>query len=311
MIRREGDYKSGFKYYKNDVEIKDKVEIERIRSLKIPPAYQKVVIVNNRKIVAYGYDSKGRKQVLYQPAFVKKQNDKKFKKIFASLQTFEKLKDVIARDMKNKKDIKQKEIAIIIDLIFNCGFRIGNKKYEKENNSVGLTTLKFSHMNFAKKQIHIDFIGKKGVRNTAICHNKMIYSYLYNKCQSTTSDSYVFSYNHNDVLKNITSADVNEYIKAVDEDTKMTSKDLRTWNANYLFMSFFKQMTDAIAATAATAAIAATEPKGNKEKIKNPVKRAIEMVANKLHNTYSICKKSYIDPKLVKYAEKMTHDRKI
>jgi DNA topoisomerase-1 len=166
-------------------------------------------------------------------------------------------------------------------------------------------------MNFAKKQIHIDFIGKKGVRNTAICHNKMIYSYLYNKCQSTTSDSYVFSYNHNDVLKNITSADVNEYIKAVDEDTKMTSKDLRTWNANYLFMSFFKQMTDAIAASAATAAIAATEPKGNKEKIKNPVKRAIEMVANKLHNTYSICKKSYIDPKLVKYAEKMTHDRKI
>ena len=100
MIRREGDYKSGFKYYKNNIEIKDKAEIECIRELKIPPAYQNVVIVNTRKIVAYGYDSKGRKQVLYQPAFVKKLNEKKFKKIFASMETFEKLKDIVEHDMK-------------------------------------------------------------------------------------------------------------------------------------------------------------------------------------------------------------------
>lgn len=284
MIRREGDYKSGFKYYRNGTEIKDKAEIEHIKELKIPPAYQNVVIVNTKKIVAYGYDSKGRKQVLYQPAFVKRQNDKKFKKIFASMETFEKLKDVIERDMKNKKDIKKKEIAIIINLIFTCGFRIGNKKYEKENNSVGLTTLKFSHMQFAKNKIHIDFIGKKGVRNTAICHNKMIFKYLYDKAQKFKETDYVFSY----YGKNITSADVNEYLRAVDEDMKITSKDLRTWNANYLFMKFFKEIQE------------------SDENVKNPIKKAIEMVANKLHNTYSICKKSYIDPKVIKYAEKMT-----
>jgi DNA topoisomerase-1 len=283
MIRREGDYKSGFKYYKNNIEIKDKAEIECIRELKIPPAYQNVVIVNTRKIVAYGYDSKGRKQVLYQPAFVKKQNEKKFKKIFASMETFEKLKDIVEHDMKNKKDIKRKEIAIIIHLIFTCGFRIGNKKYEKENNSVGLTTLKFSHMQFAKNKIHIDFIGKKGVRNIAICHNKMIYKYLHDKAEKFKETDYVFSYSS----KNITSADVNEYLRAVDEDMKITSKDLRTWNANYLFMKFFKEILE------------------GDEKLRNPVKKAIEMVANKLHNTYSICKKSYIDPKVVKYAEKM------
>ena len=32
---------------------------------------------------------------------------------------------------------------------------------------------------------------------------------------------------------------------------------------------------------------------------KNPVKKAIEKVATKLHNTYNICIKSYINPILI------------
>jgi DNA topoisomerase IB len=38
--------------------------------------------------------------------------------------------------------------------------------------------------------------------------------------------------------------------------------------------------------------------KATKETEKD-IKRAIEMVAEKLHNSYSICKKSYIDPKII------------
>jgi DNA topoisomerase IB len=37
--------------------------------------------------------------------------------------------------------------------------------------------------------------------------------------------------------------------------------------------------------------------------IKNPIKKAIEYTANKLHNTYDVCKKSYIDPNIIKMAE--------
>ena len=33
--------------------------------------------------------------------------------------------------------------------------------------------------------------------------------------------------------------------------------------------------------------------------IKKVTKKAIEMVAEKLHNTYSVCKKSYIDPEII------------
>ncbi len=50
----------------------------------------------------------------------------------------------------------------------------------KNNNSVGLTTLKYKHIEFQEtnQKLIIDFIGKKGVRNVAECDNKIIYDYL-------------------------------------------------------------------------------------------------------------------------------------
>jgi DNA topoisomerase-1 len=287
MIKRVGNYEIGFKYYKNNKEITSKKELEKIKALKIPPAYQNVTIVNTNKIVAYGYDSKGRKQTLYNPEFVKNQSEKKFDKIFDSMKVFKKIKNVIAKDIKSL-DGKRKNIAMIIYLIFSCGFRIGNKKYEMANNSVGLTTLKFRHIKFKDNLIEIDFIGKKGVRNISVCSHKMIYDYLHNKSLTAEQEDYVFTYENNMKDKRqISSQDVNEYLRSIDKSVKVTSKDLRTWNANYLFMKFFKK-------TQGTC--------------KNPVKKAIEMVANKLHNTYSICKKSYIDPKLIQYIEEKTRD---
>jgi DNA topoisomerase-1 len=284
MIKREGNYEIGFKYFKNNREITSKKEIDKIKALKIPPAYQNVTIVNTNKIIAYGYDSKGRKQVIYQPDYVKQRSDAKFNKIFDSIKVFKKIKNHIARDMKTS-DPKKKNIAMIIYMIFTCGFRIGNKKYEKMNNSTGLTTLKFSHLKFKDGKIDIDFIGKKGVRNTSCCNNKLIYDYMYNKSLSSNKDDYVFTYASEQLPdKQVTSYDVNEYLKSIHNG--ITSKDLRTWNANYLFMKFFKQIKQS-----------------QQGMSKNLVKKAMEMVAHKLHNTYSICKKSYIDPKLVKYIE--------
>jgi DNA topoisomerase IB len=49
---------------------------------------------------------------------------------------------------------------------------------------------------------------------------------------------------------------------------------------------------------AEAAAAEAAEAKTAKE-VEKDIKKAIEMVAEKLHNSYSICKKSYIDPKII------------
>ena len=340
-IIRLGTYKTGFTYYKvsgrsgssgNKVEITDSKEIDKIRALKIPPAYENVTILNNKKIIAFGYDSKNRKQVLYHPSFIAQQNIKKYNKIsMASIKFFSKLKRKISEDLGSGSsggNEKTLATAVIITLILSCGFRIGNKKYEKVNNSVGLTTLKYKHIEFQEtnQKLIIDFIGKKGVRNVAECDNKIIYDYLYHKNKNNMNhsdgdrrDAYVFTYDGNKV---ISSSDVNEYLRRISEPYSIviTTKDLRTWNANMLFLMYYKKLrkqkqkqkrhsseTAAVAAADVSATATAAAAADTKD-IEKDIKKAIEMVAEKLHNSYSICKKSYIDPKIIE--ELLEKDKK-
>tara|TARA_B110000444_G_scaffold207483_1_gene201495 strand:+ start:28 stop:771 length:744 start_codon:yes stop_codon:yes gene_type:complete len=240
-------------------------------NIKIPPAYRNVYIYQegkNNKILAYGYDSKNRKQVIYNPEYIKTQHEKKYKKILKLNKIFKNIIEDINKIIDSNKYNDEYDIAIIIYIIINCGFRIGNEKYKTENNSFGITTLLYKHLNFYKNDLTIDFIGKKGVRNISKCLNYNIIKYLKKKKKSNNDDNKVFD---------ITSNDVNIFLKKYNE--KITSKDLRTWNANNLLIEYIKLPEIKTA--------------------KNPVKKAIEKVAEKLHNTYHICVKSYINPILI------------
>lgn len=262
IYKRLGDYNIGFTYvFSNNRKITNQKILDYIKSLKIPPAYNNVHINDNpnSKILAYGYDSKGRKQAIYNKEFIEKRSKDKFKRYMKLRKSIKKIKKQVDEDI-NSSDIKKKEISMIILLIINCGFRIGNNKYLKENNSYGLTTLEYKHLTFNDNKIEIEFIGKKGVLNKSICYDKTIHDYLLENKDSKTK---VFSCSSNDV---------NEYLKEFNDE--ISSKDLRTWNANELFLKFMK----------------------NKN---NKVNDAIKLVAEKLHNTVAVCKKSYIDPILI------------
>ena len=276
-VQRIGTYKKEFKYFNKNNEIKNEKQLDFFKSLKIPPAYNNVTITNGKKIIAYGYDSKNRKQVIYNPNFISKQNSAKFKKIKDSIKYFSRLKREIKKDISSNSI--NKICAIIITLILDCGFRIGNKKYEINNNSYGLTTLKKEHIFIENNFIKIDFIGKKKVRNTALCKSKDIYNFFFDRLDNIRDEEYIFKYND----KCITSNDVNKYLYNFYKkfNLKITTKDLRTLNANTLFMKFFKLNINS----------------------ENPIKKSIEDTAIKLHNTYAVCKKNYIDPEIIKMAE--------
>ena len=289
-IKRVGTYITGFKYYKYrsdkagkvnksdkedvGIEITDEDTINKIKKFKIPPSYDNVVILNNKKILAYGYDSKGRKQVIYNLKYIEKKNEKKYDKIEKYDKYFIKIKKQVAKDLKSS-DEKNKIIAIIITLILSCGFRIGNLKYEKQNKSYGITTLNYSHIKLLNNNtISFDFIGKKGVHNHAICKNKYIYDYISEKVNIPVTASecpeYIFKYNN----RRITADDVNNYLMRKLK-VNITTKDLRTWNANNLFNKYLHKYRNE----------------------KKPVKKALELTSFELHNTSTVCKKSYIDPK--------------
>jgi DNA topoisomerase-1 len=227
------------------------------------------------KVLSTRYDKKGRKQTVYQPWFVERQRNIKFKRVMAFGNTFTKInkyvKNIISNNSKNI-DIKERLICIIIRLMILCNFRIGSHRYTRENGTYGLTTLQWKHIKFNKSSVFISFVGKKGVINEANVTDKDVINAL-RKLHKYAQDKCVFYY-----TRCITAKDVNEYIAQF--DAKCTCKDIRTWRANALFVKYFNELSEE----------------------KNEKKRqylAIKKVATDLHNTPNVCIKSYICPALL------------
>ena len=74
----------------------------------------------------------------------------------------------------------------------DCNFRIGNDRYTRDNNSFGVSTLTCKHVKRKRNLVLIDFIGKKGVRNTCVVKNKKIRNNLLTQKKNKQSDDRIF-----------------------------------------------------------------------------------------------------------------------
>lgn len=278
-IWRKIGKKYNHKYYdKNDKEIKNKKRIEEaVKGVYIAPAYEnvKINLEKDQKVLAIGYDDKNRSQYVYNKKYTQSQSYKKFDKMISFGKSFNKINDKINDDLYTVKDSKNKQIAIILKLIMECQFRIGNDVYSKKNRSYGTTTLQGKHIKVkSKNELVIDFNGKKNVRNVCTVKNKKLVKTLRQKKRTINKNDRIFTYRRGERYYNIKSSDVNKYLK---QFGKFTAKDFRTWGANIELI---------------------------KELMKNKnseLKKCIENVSLKLHNTPTICKSNYLDPELMDF----------
>jgi DNA topoisomerase-1 len=290
-----------FKYYDgNNNEIKNTKTIDRINKFRIPPGYKNVKISSdpNSKIQAIGVDDKNRKQYIYHPEFVKTNEKNKYNNIIKLgdnvPKIMRKMKSIINKNVNKKinvnefnKDTKDVFVAIIIFLLSNCNFRIGNIKYVKLYDSYGATTLKKKHIKIKNNFTYIEFIGKKGVLNTAIISDKKITSIIKELIRTRESNDFIFSFKNN---QNPISNDIiSDFLKSYNDE--ITPKMFRTWYANNYLLE--KLMIDV--------------KKLNPDLIKlceigkNPkyIKNCCEYVAERLHNSANISKKSYLDTEIM------------
>ena len=121
---------------------------------------------------------------------------------------------------------------------------------------------------------------KKGVRNTCKVRNKKLSKNLRTKKRTLTKNDRIFSYRIKNKYYNVKSSDVNKYLKKFGN---FSAKNFRTWIANLELISQLlkKDIVD------------------SENKRKKQVSEALQKVANKLHNTPTVCKSNYIDPYLI------------
>ena len=88
MFRMKNKNKSKMEIYyvdKNKKRITNKSQLERIKKLRIPPAWNQVIVSTqlNAKVQAIGIDEKGRSQFIYSTKHKEKSKSEKYKRVAA------------------------------------------------------------------------------------------------------------------------------------------------------------------------------------------------------------------------------------
>lgn len=270
------------------VEIKDKKIKEYISSLPpIPPAYKDVEIFYEKspKILFQGLDDKDRLQQIYSPKWRAKADKEKFKALIEFGKYLPQMMLKMIELIKSPGHSKNKCIAIILRITSLCGFRIGQLKYQKLYGSTGLSTLMKKHLKFTKKGLEIKFIGKKGVVNECIVEDILLIDEIKKLTVGKKPGDFLFLYDDpiSQEIKLINAIDVNNWLKAYNPD--FTTKYFRTFDVNTLMIDELKE-TNPIEMTASQR--------------KKQIVTLIKDISCQINNTPAICKKSYLNPDLIK-----------
>lgn len=271
--------------------IADPDEIQRIRSLAIPPAWQEVWIspYPNGHIQAVGTDDAGRRQYLYHQAWRIKRDRMKFDRVLAAARRLPAARRAITRDLGLEGMPLERADAVAVRLLDLGYFRIGSDIYADTNGSFGLTTLERRHVRKDKDKMIFHFVGKSGIEHSIEIEDPEVLLALDSLRRRRGGSERLLAYQLERRWRNLDSSAVNTYLNGLLED--LTAKDFRTWHATVL----------------AAAALAATEEKGDTvASRRRAVKAAVLEVSEYLGNTPTIAKSSYIDPRVIDLYESGT-----
>ena len=283
--------------------ITHKKTLDRIKKLNIPPNYENVLINNkeNSKLQAIGFDDKGRKQYIYHKDFILENKLKKYDKYIILGNYLNKIKkeymDIINK-IQHKKysswNQPESNNAIILYLLNECLFRIGNMKYYREYSSHGITTLQRKHITFNddKKMVFIKFVGKKGVINESTITNTVFYN-IFKTLSKNKTGEFIFDYyddkrdkDKRDTHITIGSDDIKQKLHEYNDE--LTPKMFRTWHTNCYFIHILKNNVDNIKD------IMKKNKLTKKFKLQLMTNTCIE-ISLKLHNTATVIKTSYLN----------------
>lgn len=270
----------GFAYYGPEGElVRDVATLERIRKLVIPPAWESVwiALTDNGHIQATGRDARGRKQYIYHPEWRTARDATKFHRMEAFGRALPAIREQVAKDLARRTLDDRRVVAGVVRLLDLAAIRVGTEQYAQENKSFGLTTLRCRHASVLGETIRLDFTGKGGKRHSIeVCDRKV--ARVIRDC-SELPGQVLFQYVSEGERRRVRSHDVNAYLKEA-SGGDFTAKDFRTWVASVMAARLLAE--EPVATTKTEAA-----------RRENAV---TAVVAERLGNTRTVCRNSYIFP---------------
>jgi DNA topoisomerase-1 len=277
---RDGD---GFAYIgANGRRIRSAAELERIRKLAIPPAYEEVWICTlaNGHLQATGRDARGRKQYRYHPGWRIAKDRHKFDRMPEFGTALPRIRRRVQADLGGAIGTmprRETVLATIVRLLDTTLVRIGNEEYARENRSFGLTTLRNRHAAVTGSTLRLRFRGKSGKEHEVALDDPRV-ARVVRRCQAMPGQE-LFRYVDEDGSQHgVDSADVNGYIREA-AGADFTAKDFRTWHGTAHALALW------------------IERSGDGKR--PSAKELLAEVASRLGNTVAVCRKSYVHPRVL------------
>ena len=263
--------------------ISDSTVIQRIKSIGVPPAYERVWIcpLANGHIQATGFDAKNRKQYRYHVKWRQLRDLNKYEHILQFAKALPAIRRRVASDLRRDGLPREKILATVVSLLEKTLIRVGNAEYAKQNESYGLTTMRRKHVDVSGATIKFHFMGKSGKEWNLALHDKRIAA-IVKRCAELPGHELFKYVDGQGARHEIGSADVNGYLQDITQQD-FTAKDFRTWSGTVL----------------AAMALSEFEKYDSEAQAKKNIVAAIEHVSKQLGNTPAICRKCYVHPEIV------------
>jgi DNA topoisomerase I len=258
--------------------------LARIRELAIPPAWTDVWICAeaNGHLQATGIDAAGRKQYLYHQRWRERRDQQKFDEMLEFARTLPRLRKAIKKDLRGEELGRRQVLAVSLRLLDRGFFRIGSEDYAEQNDSYGLATILKSHVEIRPDAVVFDYRAKSGQQRFQEIDDPDVLRIVTKLKRRRGGGDELLAYRKGRRWRDLTSADINEYVKEVTKDD-FSAKDFRTWSGTML----------------AAVALSVDMRESDRGPTKRGAARAVKRVAGFLGNTPAVARASYIDPRVI------------
>jgi DNA topoisomerase IB len=287
----------GFAYVDAEgVRLDDAETLQRIADLVIPPAWQDVWIcpAPNGHIQATGTDAAGRRQYRYHDAWRAARDREKHERMLEFAAVLPGARDRMLTDLRRDEIDKTRVLAAAARLLDLGFFRIGSEEYAEKNESYGLATMRRDHVTCSGGVLTFDYRAKSGKHRVQSLGDVELCELVRTLKRRRSGGPELLAFREGGRWVDVKSHDINDYLREI-TGGDFTAKDFRTWHATVL--------------CAVALAVSAHAPTSESAR-KRAVARAVKEVAHYLGNTPTVCRASYIDPRVIdRYTDGLTiHD---
>jgi DNA topoisomerase IB len=277
----------GFRYVDATGErVKDPVVLARIDALVVPPAWQDVWIcpLPNGHIQATGTDAAGRRQYRYHDDWRIARDREKHERMVEFAQRLPAARDRMCADLSGSGLTRKRVLAAAARLLDLGFFRIGGEEYAETNGSFGLATMRTEHVSISRGGvITFDYVAKSGKQRVQSIAEPELCRVIGSLKRRREPGEDLLAYRSRNAWHDVKSHDINDYLADITKG-EFTAKDFRTWHATVL--------------CAVALAVSDQVPESESAR-KRAVARAVAETAHYLGNTPTVCRSSYIDPRVI------------